>query len=96
LEEVDLSRFWTEFEASAPLHLRLGLRAAGVSLGALLPRLLGYRRGLAELDAEAREAVIVRASQLPGFSDLVEVAKVVACLAYFNDPAVQAAGRSRA
>lgn len=91
--DVDLRAFWPAFEAAAPAHVRAGLRAASLSVG-LLPRLMGYGRALPELDAEEREAFIVRAASLPGVAVLLEVAKVVAGLAYFSHPEVQAAGRA--
>lgn len=95
IDELDLRAFWARFDASAPAHLRVGLRTATLVLGAL-PRLLGYAGSVAELDAEEREGFITRAAELPGASALVEIVKVVASLAYFTDPAVQATARSRA
>ncbi|MCA9534271.1 MAG: hypothetical protein KC593_11350 [Myxococcales bacterium] len=93
LEDLDLRAFWDEFDVVAPAHVRAGLRAASLTLG-LLPRALGYGRALPELSADEREELIVRASAITGMAELVEVAKVVAGLAYFSDPAVQAAGRA--
>lgn len=95
IEDVDLRSFWVRFDAAAPVHLRLGLRVATLVLGAL-PRVLGYRGTLPDLSAEEREAFITRAAGMPGFGELVEIAKVVACLAYFTDPAVQTTARRRA
>ena len=95
IEDVDLRSFWVRFDAAAPVHLRLGLRVATLVLGAL-PRVLGYRGTLPDLSAEEREAFITRAAGMPGFGELVEIAKVVACLAYFTDPQVQATARRRA
>ncbi|MBK7156036.1 MAG: hypothetical protein IPL19_29045 [Sandaracinaceae bacterium] len=95
MEDVDLRAFWARFETAAPVHLRLGLRVASLVLGAL-PRVLGYERALTELSADEREAFITRAAGMPGVGELVEIAKVVACLAYFTDPAVQATARRRA
>ncbi|MBK7775015.1 MAG: hypothetical protein IPI43_12935 [Sandaracinaceae bacterium] len=48
------------------------------------------------MSADEREAFITRAAGMPGVGELVEIAKVVACLAYFTDPAVQATARRRA
>jgi uncharacterized protein Smg (DUF494 family) len=95
LAELDLGAFWPRFEAVAPVHLRLGLRVATLALGVALPLSLGYGRTLAALSEDEREAVITRALRLPGLSPLVDVAKLVACMAYFADPEVQATARRR-
>ncbi|MFO0757227.1 MAG: hypothetical protein U0359_12100 [Byssovorax sp.] len=87
--DVDLRAFWPRFEAAAPLHLRLGFRASVLALGAL-PLALGYGRSLADLDDDAREAFLQRASALPGMVALLDVAKIVVGLAYFADPGVEA------
>jgi hypothetical protein len=92
LAELDLGAFWPRFEA---VHLRLGLRVATLALGVALPLSLGYGRTLASLSEDEREEVIARAHRLPGLSPLVDVAKVVACMAYFADPEVQATARRR-
>lgn len=92
LSALDLTAFWRRFGEVAPVHLRLGLRAATWALGPL-PLALGHGRSLAGLDDVARDAVLSRAAELPGLRELVEVAKVVACLAYFSDPGVQQTAR---
>jgi hypothetical protein len=91
--EVSLDRFWERFDSSAPAHLLLGFRVATVLIAVVLPRLLGYGSGLHGLDPERADAVIQKAWRVPGLRELVEVAKVVACFAYFSDPRVQAAVR---
>ena len=94
LGELDLRAFWAAFEDAAPTHLRLGLRAACWALG-LAPRVMGFGGTLDTLDADAREAFIVRAVEAPGLAELVEVAKVVAAMAYFSDAEVQRVARAR-
>lgn len=72
-------RFWLEFERAAPPILRAGLRAAAWLLGAWLSRLPVEARG-ERLAALARSrSYLVR--------QLVLGAKLVACFAYFWDPA---------
>ena len=95
LSELELDRFWARFDETAPPHLRLGVRAASVGIGGVLPWLLGYFRTLPALDDDQRDAVLQRALRLPLFADLAKVAKIVASLAYFADPAVQATARGR-
>jgi hypothetical protein len=95
LRDADLRAFWPRFEATAPIHVRLGLRAATLVLGGALPFALGYGRPMSELDDAARAAVIARAYATRGLADLVEVAKIVACLAYFADPEIERTARRR-
>ena len=72
---------------------RLALRAATWILGAL-PFFLGYRRPIDRLDPAQRDAALRRAAELPVARDLIEVLKLIACFAYFDDDAVQAAARA--
>lgn len=90
---VDLGAFWTRFERDAPWHLRAGLVLATGVVVHVVPRLMGHVRSLAGLDAPTQDAVLQRARGWPGVADLLEVAKLVACMAYFDDPQVQAAAR---
>lgn len=90
---VDLAAFWLRFDAVAPAHLRLGLRAATWAFG-LGPLLLG-RRPLARLDGPERERVLQRMARWPGLGELLEVVKIVACFALFADPGVQDRVRGR-
>ena len=80
--------FWSRFGASAPLHLRLALRLASGVVG-WAPLLMGHGRTLRHLDAERRDAVVQRLARGGLTAELLEVAKVVACLAHFDDPDVQ-------
>ena len=92
--DVDLTGFWPRFDATAPFHLAIGFRIATVVIATVLPRLLGHGGGLATLAPDEADAVVQRAVSLPLVSLLVEVAKVVACFAYFSDPEVQAVARA--
>ena len=94
LGDVSLDDFWPRFHAVAPWHLRVGLRLAVFAVAGVLPWLLLHFRTLPRLNDDQRDAVVVRADRLPLFRDLLEVAKLVACLAYFADPDVQAAARA--
>lgn len=78
------------------MHLRFGMMAATVLVAIVFPRLLGNRSGLADLDADRADAVVQRAAALPVLGLTVEVAKIVACFAYFSDPRVDAAVRAGA
>lgn len=92
VDELDLAAFWRRFEATAPAHLKAGLWLATWVLG-LLPLVL-FSPPLPWQGAERRDATLRRLSRWPGVGELVEVAKVVACLACFFDPGVQQAVRS--
>jgi len=89
MAELDLDAFWLRFDEIAPAHLQLGMRAAAWPVAVALPLALGYRRPLHLLDAEQRDAVLQRAATLPVASSLLEIVKLVACLAYFDAERVQ-------
>lgn len=93
LSSLDLGPFWRRFDAAAPAHLQWGLRAATWVFG-LGPLLLG-RRPLPQLTGPEREDCLQRMARWPAAGELVEVAKIVACFAFFADPAVQARVRGR-
>ncbi|MCB9680555.1 MAG: hypothetical protein H6733_03715 [Alphaproteobacteria bacterium] len=86
--DVDQDAAEATLDAAAPGHLRLGLAVAVLLLGWVLP-LLRTGRTLAALDADRRDAVVAWAAALPGVGDLVEIARIVACLVYFDADAVQ-------
>lgn len=88
LGELDLAAFWARFDRVAPLHLRLGLWVASAVLVSLLPRLCGHRSSLDRLDRADQERVLQRGAAL--LPPLVMVAKVVAALAWCEDPLVEA------
>jgi hypothetical protein len=94
MADLDRRAFWAQFEDTAPLHLQLAMRAAALTLGAALPRALGHGRSLDALTPADRDRVLERAEALPLFADLVEIVKIVACLAYFDDAGVQARVRA--
>ena len=96
LEALDLREFWRVFDAGAPVHLRAGMRVAAATLAGALPRALGHGCGLEALDARDKDAVIQRAARIPLLRELVQVAKIVACLAYFDDDSIQDRVRQRA
>ena len=95
LSGLDREDFWRRFDLAAPLHLRVGLHAAGFGVASVLPRLMGHLGWLGSLSLDAQDAVLNRAAALPGFRDLLEVGKIVACFAYFDEASVQAAVRGR-
>ena len=93
LEGVDTRAFWPAFEAAAPPLLRLGLRG-GVWVLTLSPVLLIGRPALFHrLSPEDRDRVVVAAAahRWYGFRQVASVLKLIACFAYFRDPA----GRGR-
>ena len=71
-------------------------RVTSLLCAAVLPRLLGFGGGLGALDAPTREDALRRMAALPLAADLLEIAKVVACFAYFDDPCIQRAIRQAA
>lgn len=90
MSAVDRGTFWPRFDATASFPLQLGFRVATYLLVGILPLLLGYGAVLHRLPPEQRDLALRRAVQLPGVSALLEVVKVVACFAYFDDESVRA------
>ena len=94
-ESLALESFWQRFDTRAPIHVRVGFTAATLVLGRVLPSVLGHGSSLAALHTEAREEVLQRAQKLPFLAPFLEVSKLVACLAYFDQDPVQAHFRAR-
>ncbi len=90
---MDLEAFWPRFEAAAPRSLLLALRAAALTFEVLLPRMSGLRGGFEAQEEATRARLLERAATLPALRDLLEILKLVACLAYFDDPRAQAGAR---
>jgi len=94
--DVDLAAFWPRFDAVAPIHVRLAFRTATFVIAGVLPITLGYRRSLAKLDADTRDAVLQRAAKMPAVAPFVDIVKIVVALAYFDNPHIEAIVRGRA
>jgi hypothetical protein len=94
-EDVDRAAFWPRFDAAAPLHVRAALTLVAFVVVRLGPWCVGAGRGWSGLDEEARDALLRRAAGWAGVADLLEVAKLTACFAYFDDARVQAILRGR-
>jgi hypothetical protein len=84
--------FWPRFRQAAPLHLRVAMGVTSAVVG-VAPLALGHRRPLSALSAAERDEVVQRLADMPVTSELLEIAKVVACFAHFDDPAVQSGTR---
>ena len=93
VETLDLSDFWDRFEQTAPLHVKLAFRTANLTLSSVLPRVMGHHHSLDKLTPEIQNQVIERALTVPPLSPLLDVAKIIACLAYFDGPEVQSRAR---
>ena len=88
--DADLESFWATFADAAPSHLRFGFCVSTLVLGRVAPILFGHPLGLGRMDPNAADRLIRRAESNPLLSPLAEVAKVVACFAYFADEDVAA------
>jgi hypothetical protein len=91
LAELNLEPFWSELERCAPPLLRLGLRVAVWALTWAPLLLLGRARTFGGLRRTDQDRLIDRAtrSRWALLRQLALTLKVVACLAYFRDPAAR-------
>jgi hypothetical protein len=97
LGDLELQPFWDRYRAAAPLLLRAGLRASVWIMGLLGPLLLlGRPCTVAALQPAAREQLLRRAaeSRWALLQEMVNTLKIVACLAYFHVPEVEAWARA--
>jgi len=83
-----LATFWPRFDATAPWHVQLGLWALALGVVGLLPWVVSGT-SWSRLDGRGRERVLARAEHAPLLSDLMEVGKLVACFAWFDEDDVQ-------
>ncbi len=90
---LDLTTFWSTFEATAPPLLRFGARAS-VWLLTWLPLVTpGFFRPFFALGADARDHYLSAALESRVFvvRQLVQTLKIIACFAMFRDPGARAA-----
>lgn len=92
---LDRREFWTRFDAAAPPSLRWASHLAALIIVGLLPWILAGR-SWRRLDEPGRDALLRRAAALPGVDDLLDLAKLLACFAWFDDDGVQDAFRGKA
>lgn len=89
--DADLDAFWNRFRTSAPLDMKLGLRAAVWTL-TWWPVLTGYAlRPFPYLDDSERQEILERAnrSNMHTLRELTNLIRMAASLAYFHDPEVR-------
>jgi hypothetical protein len=93
LAALPRARFWQRFAAAAPWSLRAGFTAVALGVVWLMPWVTGVLRPWGRLDQAGRDEVLMRTASLPGGAAALEIAKLVACFAYFDDAGVQATVR---
>lgn len=93
---TDLTPFWRAWETAAPSGLRAALRAAVWALQLSPPVLLGRLSPFSSLSPEDQDRLLTVAARSPhhALRQLVLTVKLVACLAYLADPAVQDRARA--
>jgi len=96
LQALDRSDFWRRFDGAAPIHLRWGVRLASFVCVVVVPLILGHVRGLGSMEPGPKDAAVQRMTEMPLVGDLMELAKLVACLAYFDHASVQGVVRGQA
>lgn len=87
-ERPNLATFWPRFDTFAPWHVRLGLAVMTIGVVKVLPWLV-FGRPWSRLGPSQREQVLQRAEHALLLSDLMEVGKLVACFAWFDEDDVQ-------
>lgn len=91
---IDRSRFWPRFDAAAPLGLRLVFGGVTLWLVYIMPWLLGFWRPWSRLNTEQTDELLLRSSDWPLLGQSLDLVKLIACFAYFDDPGVQATIRA--
>lgn len=81
--------FWARFDGVAPLHLRLALRGLAYGLVWVYPMMQWPPRPWSKCSVVEREALLRRFSGIPGLGAALDLVKVVACFAYFDEDGVQ-------
>lgn len=91
LGELDMDEFWSRFSAAAPADVRRSLRLAVWVLTLSPPLLIGGSRTFGHLSSERRGEHLDAAFRHRCWvlRELAGLVKLVACLAYFADPAVR-------
>lgn len=92
LGEVDTDEFWSRFLVAAPPDVRRSLRLAVWVLTLCPPLLVRSPMTFGHLSSELRDRHLDAALRHRSwvFRELAGLVKLVACLAYFGDPAVRA------
>lgn len=92
LAALDLQRFWTLFDRTAPPLVKLGLRVAVWVLTFAPLFLLGRPRLFSGLGPDDADRLLVRAAGSRSYllRQLPATLKILACFAYFQDPGVRA------
>ncbi len=92
LEAIDRTGFWRCLGEATPPYFGPGLRATVHALTFLPMTLAGFRRPLFALSREARLACLEHLAHDERFlvRQMLATLKILACFAYFEDPAVRA------
>ncbi|MBI4706238.1 MAG: hypothetical protein HY744_34510 [Deltaproteobacteria bacterium] len=92
LGELDLVPFWTAYERCAPPLLRLGVRVAVWVLSLAPILVLAVPCLFTQLEPEERDRMLERAARSDWYvlRQMVVTLKLLACFAYFREPAVRA------
>lgn len=91
LGEVDIDEFWSRFTTAAPVDIRRSLRLAVWVLSLSPPLLVHRARTFQHLPPELcfRHLDVALHHRRWVIRELTALVKLVACLAYFGDPAVR-------
>lgn len=91
--ETDRETFWRCLEEAPASTFGLGLRGMVYALNFLPATNPRYLRPFHQLDAEQRERFLAELASRPGYAprQVLTTFKTLACMAYFDDPAVRAA-----
>jgi hypothetical protein len=95
LSTMDRRAFWKRFDVVAPLHLRLAVRGLAFGLVWVYPLMVWPPRPWFQRTLAEQEDVLRRFAGVAGLGAALDLIKVVACFAWFDDDRVQDEFRGR-
>ena len=91
IDKVDLTQFWSQFNKAGPPTLKLGFRASIWVLNFAAPMHIGQWNMFCNLSESEKNLALERCAKSKSgmVRQMVEIIKIIVCMAYFQDQEVQ-------